>query len=597
MKLQAWRMWTGRRWLFVALALVFAWCVGKLGTQILSHTPGSDPLAGTIRFFSAAFSPSFTDQNPSLPENATPFLVRLGGDLLRTLRYALLATAMAIPAGFLLGFLASEQWWPSHRSRSFLNLIRWPVRIFLSLIRSIHELIWAIFFLSAFGDFPLTACLALALPFTGTLAKVYSEIMDEQGRSARLVITASGGSGAQGFFGGILPAALPDMITYSFYRFECALRSSAVLGFIGIETIGLSILRSFESTYYGEVWTALYVLIATILLIEGCGFFVRKRLAIGRPRQKKVGTDFTEVSLRKSAPRDLLLRSTALIWLVVVFAAFQTGDRLIKPMAEGQMATRLSRFLTKISPDPIAPDSALATWAERQEAWQNGSGELGTWIADLWEKPGAEALANTVAMSLAAIILAGAVALILVPWALRTLATARPLGLPMSAGRLRSGVGFLVRGFFVITRAVPEYLYAFLLVGLMGPSAWPLVFALALHNLGILGRLWSEVVENQPPQNARAVLEVGGGRQQAFYSCLVPTSLNRFLLFFFYRWESSLREATVLGMLGFSSLGYYISIQKSFRNYDDILFFSLLGASVIIVGDLVSDVLRRKLRG
>ena len=58
-----------------------------------------------------------------------------------------------------------------------------------------------------------------------------------------------------------------------------------------------------------------------------------------------------------------------------------------------------------------------------------------------------------------------------------------------------------------------------------------------------------------------------------------------------------MREATVLGMLGFSSLGYYISIQKSFRNYDDILFLSLLGASVIVVGDLVSDALRRKLRG
>lgn len=158
-------------------------------------------------------------------------------------------------------------------------------------------------------------------------------------------------------------------------------------------------------------------------------------------------------------------------------------------------------------------------------------------------------------------------------------------------------IGFFVRGLFVVTRAVPEYLYAFLLVGLMGPSAWPLVLALALHNVGILGRLWSEVVENQPSGNARAVLQVGGGRLQAFYSSLAPVALNRFLLFFFYRWESCMREATVLGMLGFSSLGYYISIQKSFRNYDDILFLSLLGASVIVVGDLVSDALRRKLRG
>ncbi|MFT7443804.1 MAG: phosphonate transport system permease protein, partial [Granulosicoccus sp.] len=115
-------------------------------------------------------------------------------------------------------------------------------------------------------------------------------------------------------------------------------------------------------------------------------------------------------------------------------------------------------------------------------------------------------------------------------------------------------------------------------------------------NVGILGRLWTEVGENQPPQNARAVIQVGGGRLQAFYAALLPLSLNRFLLFFFYRWESCMREATVLGMLGFSSLGYYISIRKSFREYDEILFFSLLGASVIIVGDIVSDALRKRLR-
>ena len=74
-------------------------------------------------------------------------------------------------------------------------------------------------------------------------------------------------------------------------------------------------------------------------------------------------------------------------------------------------------------------------------------------------------------------------------------------------------------------------------------------------------------------------------------------SLNRFMLFFFYRWESCVREATVLGMLGVSSLGYYISIQQNFREYDDILFYTLLGAVLVVGGDLTSDLLRYKLRG
>ncbi|MDB4537219.1 ABC transporter permease subunit [Akkermansiaceae bacterium] len=592
----AWRMWLGRRWLLIILCVTFALCVAQLGTKFVSHTEGSDPWASTVRFFSGAIAPSFTDENPSLPDDAEPFLSRLGSDLLRTLRYALIATSMAIPAGLILGFLASKQWWPENRSRVFLNLIQWPVRVGLSLMRSIHELIWAIFFLSAFGDAPFSACLALALPFTGTLAKVFSELMDEQNRSARQVITASGGSGVQGFLGGIFPAALPDMTSYSLYRFECALRSSAVLGFIGVETIGLSIRRSFENNYFGEVWTALYVLIATVLLIEASGHFMRHRLIHGRSRKTEADENFDESRLRKTAPRDYLLRGLALAWLALIFFAFSYGDQLVKPMGEGKRMERLSRFVSKLTPDPVAPEKSLATWDERKAAWSEGSTEVLPWIGKLWEHPGKEALINTLAMSVAAIILAGVIAGLFVPWSARSLANRQPLGLGMSGGRLRGAFGFGLRGVFVLTRAVPEYLYAFLLVGLMGPSAWPLVIALALHNLGILGRLWGEVVENQRPGNARAILQIGGNRLQGFIGALFPMSLNRFILFFFYRWESCVREATVLGMLGISSLGYYISLQQNFREYDDILFYTLLGAIVIILGDLLSDFLRRKLR-
>ena len=63
--------------------------------------------------------------------------------------------------------------------------IQISVRLLTTLMRSIHELIWAILFLAALGHEPITACVALALPFTGTLAKVFSEIIDEQSVLAR----------------------------------------------------------------------------------------------------------------------------------------------------------------------------------------------------------------------------------------------------------------------------------------------------------------------------------------------------------------------------------------------------------------------------
>lgn len=148
----------------------------------------------------------------------------------------------------------------------------------MSLLRSIHELIWALLILSAFGLSPLAGMVALALPFSGTLGKVFSELIDEESRDASTALKAIGHRPLQTFFVAMLPAALPNLITYSFYRFECALRSSAVLGFVGIETIGLYIELSHEEFYYNEVWTYFYLLLALIVLVDFWGAGLRSRL-------------------------------------------------------------------------------------------------------------------------------------------------------------------------------------------------------------------------------------------------------------------------------------------------------------------------------
>ena len=148
----------------------------------------------------------------------------------------------------------------------------------MSFARSIHELIWALLILSALGVSPLAGMVALAIPFAGTLGKVFSELVDEETRSAAEALRAIGHRPVQTFLTGILPRALPDLITYSFYRFECALRASAVLGFVGIETIGLYIRLSHEEFYYREVWTYFYLLLALIVAVDLWGAAIRKRL-------------------------------------------------------------------------------------------------------------------------------------------------------------------------------------------------------------------------------------------------------------------------------------------------------------------------------
>lgn len=555
-------------------------------------------------FFSAAFQPAFFDQNPNLPADATPFWLRLLDQLAATFRYALVAMSLAVPTGLLLGFIASTAWWPKGAGGKWVKALMLPlnilVRLLMTLMRSIHELIWAIIFLLALGDEPLTACVALALPFAGTLGKVFSEILDEQQQHARNQLASSGAGSVQAFICSLLPQSLPDIITYSLYRFECALRSSAVLGFIGIETIGKLMKDSFDNLYYREVWTELYLLIAVIILVDVIGGKVRHRLRSIPPRLRSL-PELESMSkrrqirtLKRHAPRWKLPRVVAVTLATLVLISWLPHLLMLdaKPLignnANSFTEQRMGLALEMFTPKPVRESGS----------WDGAS----AWTDTLWQTRGKEALLNSISIATIAIILAVLFATFLLPFATRSLAKLRALSLPMGHDARAKNfgwktIGFTTRSGFILTRAVPEYIIAYILIGLIGISAWPLIAALVIHNIGILGRLWGEVSENHTEHNPRQLMASGAGRIQVFAASYLPESFNRFLMYFFYRWETCVRDTTVLGMLGFASLGFEIKQSRGFFNaYDQMLYFVLLGAAVIFIADFLSVAFRAVLR-
>ena len=70
---------------------------------------------------------------------------------------------------------------------------------------------------------------------------------------------------------------------------------------------------------------------------------------------------------------------------------------------------------------------------------------------------------------------------------------------------------------------------------------------------------------------------------------MFPAVFPRFLLYFYYRWETCVCEATVLGLLGFASLGYWIADARARDRYDEMLLFTLLAAVLVFIGDIVSQ--------
>lgn len=131
---------------------------------------------------------------------------------------------------------------------------------------------------------------------------------------------------------------------------------------------------------------------------------------------------------------------------------------------------------------------------------------------------------------------------------------------------------------------------------LIGVSAWPAILALALHNCGILTKLFSEAVDDLPEAPLQAMRGVGARPLQVGVFAALPMALNRFLLYFFVRWETCVRESTVIGFLGIVSIGYWIEDARARNFYDELFLFVLLGTVIVFIGDIVSSLVRASLR-
>jgi phosphonate transport system permease protein len=266
-----------------------------------------------------------------------------------------------------------------------------------------------------------------------------------------------------------------------------------------------------------------------------------------------------------------------------VVGDFDWGDLL----SERRQAN-FARFLVEVRPFPLQG----IEW-DNAVAW--------VWARDLFLARGSEAVLTTLAISILAILLAGGTSLLFSLPASRNFATAEPflpLGKPPSASlrAMWSVIRNVTRVWLMLLRAIPEYLAAFLLLAVFGPTPWTAIVALAIHNTGILGRLGAETVENIPPEAPRSLRSLGASRMRIAAWVFIPELLPRLLLYFFYRWETCVRESTVLGLLGIVSLGYWIDDARTRGHMDVLVYFVLLGVGIVIVGDIISSLARELLR-
>jgi phosphonate transport system permease protein len=314
--------------LFVAIA---AACFAVSDIEISTL----DPWTEFSRMISGAFTPDFTSTD------------RLLEALLHTVAFALLGVAFGNVFGFALSLVFEFT----------------AVRIFCAVVRSVHELFWALIFLQVLGLTPWTGILAIGIPYAGIIAKVYAEILEEADPRPRQALAHRTGR-VSAFLFTRLPDSFAHFRTYSLYRLECGLRSSAVLGFVGLPTLGFHLESAFAQGHYSEVSALLilfYIVIATI--------------------------------------RQWLRRSLIPLYLLIAVWALPEG----LPVTWGAAWTF---FTHDILPHPLrtASDFGSATWLA---TWQ--------WFVTVIHEQALPGVANTLVLTMIALVGSGILTLLMFP--------------------------------------------------------------------------------------------------------------------------------------------------------------------------------------
>lgn len=216
------------------------------------------------------------------PRMDTQFLVLVARETWRTVAIATAGLVLALVLAVPLALLAVRSLSVSGLAGRMGLLpagLRTLVRAVLVVLRSVPELVWALVFVRVVGLGPTAGVLAIALTYAGMLGKVYADIMESGDAHAATALLRNGAGRLQAFFYALLPQNAAELTSYTVYRWECAIRSSAVLGFVGAGGLGQQMDTSMKMFAGAEVSTMLVVFVLLVALADRLSAWLRRALA------------------------------------------------------------------------------------------------------------------------------------------------------------------------------------------------------------------------------------------------------------------------------------------------------------------------------
>lgn len=480
------------------------------------------------------------------PDVSAEFLARVLELSVESLLIGVLGTVLATAFGTLLALVAirvPDLDDPPRRApawrRGAAEALRQAARLLLNVCRSIPEIVWAYLFVQMIGLGPGAAVLAIALTVGGNIGKLYAELAEALEPRAIRALRATGASRGAILLHAVLPQVRRAWTGYALFCLECNIRIGTILGVVGAGGLGSEIALSLRYFQYDKLATTL---LAVLLFV--------------------MGLEALSVRLRRMPPRRVLALAAAGAAVALARLDIAWADLWRSP-APGLLAL-----------DGLAPEAGFV----RTVAWQVGETVLMAWVATL---------------------AAAALAAVLAPLAAAHLTTGSylpdPPRPPGPRRRARAALQGASRAVLQVTRVMPELTLALVFVVWVGGGPLAGMLAIAVHNIGVMGRLFADVLDEAEPGPPAALQAQGAGRVATFLFGVLPQVRARLAAFALYRFEVNVRATTMVGFVGAGGIGDALHTAISLFHVHDLTLLLLVLLALVAVVDALGDRLRTRL--
>jgi phosphonate transport system permease protein len=389
------------------------------------------------------------------------------------------------------------------------NIIYYVTRTILNVVRAIDTIVWGLIVIVWVGLGTFAGVMALTIHSVAALGKLFSEEIEHIDAGPVEAVTATGANLIQIIRYAIMPQILPPFLSYSLLRWDINMRSATVIGFVAGGGIGFFVVETTRMGGYQQYATALWAVAVVIILVDYISARWRESILSDQPQRER----------GQKRPAWSVLRTVFYMLLGIIAFIYCWNITEISLRSLMNPGKNFGRLIL----DFLSIDLSSNVF---QIVFQQ--------------------MLVTIFQAMLATTLGALLALPFSFLAAKNLTGRSPLSVWLY---------YLARGILNILRSIEALLYVVIFVFWVGIGPFAGMLALAVTSFALIGKLFSEAIENIDEGPIEAVNATGADRLQMISYAILPQIVPPFVSYLIYQWDINIRMATIIGFAGGGGIG------------------------------------------